>query len=290
MLVRGVVVRHPRHLGVHGGPAELLLVGVLTGRHLHQRRAAEEDLGLVVDHDHVVAGAGQVGPAGGRRPEDQRDGGDGRGRQGGDVAEDLARGQVELQLVGQVGAARLDQEDHRQAVLPADGQGPQDLAHGDRVQRAGSHRRVVGQDHALGPRDLTDAGDNGPADRELRPVAGGDRQLQEGGVGVDQELDPLPGQEPTPLVVAIDVGLPTAGHGLIDQVLVVVEHRLHGLAVGSVGLAPGVEIRGQDGHRCRLQALGLGVDRRRAPVKVVGSRADCEVRVRLGAVGRRTQH
>ena len=42
---------------MHLGAAERLVVGLLAGGHLHQRRAAEEHLGLLLDHHGVVAHA-----------------------------------------------------------------------------------------------------------------------------------------------------------------------------------------------------------------------------------------
>ena len=51
-LVGGEVVGQARRCGVHLGAAELLLVGVLVDRHLHQRRSAEVDAGRVL-HEHV---------------------------------------------------------------------------------------------------------------------------------------------------------------------------------------------------------------------------------------------
>jgi hypothetical protein len=58
-LVHGEVVGQARRHGVHGRPTELLVVGLLTSRHLHQRRAAEKDLGLLVHEHRVVADPGR---------------------------------------------------------------------------------------------------------------------------------------------------------------------------------------------------------------------------------------
>ena len=67
----GVVLGHPlgdaRDGGVHLGAAQLLVGGDLAGRGLQQRRAGQEDLGLVAHHDDVVGEAGQIGAARGRR-------------------------------------------------------------------------------------------------------------------------------------------------------------------------------------------------------------------------------
>ena len=73
-LVDGEVVGAAGDPRVHAGAAERLVVGVLTGRHLHQRRPGEKDLRLPLDHDRVVAHAGDVRAARGRVAEDERDG------------------------------------------------------------------------------------------------------------------------------------------------------------------------------------------------------------------------
>src|SRR4051812_3470282 len=58
LLVHGEVVREARHACVHLGAAEGLVVALLAGGHLDEGRAAEEHLGPLLDHDHVVGHAG----------------------------------------------------------------------------------------------------------------------------------------------------------------------------------------------------------------------------------------
>ena len=89
---------------VHLGAAERLLLRVLAGRHLHQRRSAEEDQPLLADHHRVVGHAGLVGAARGRVAGDDRDGRDSRRRLARQVAEVGAAGNEDLLLPGQVGA------------------------------------------------------------------------------------------------------------------------------------------------------------------------------------------
>ncbi len=86
-LVDGQVVGQAAGAGVHLGAAELLVVGVLAGRHLHQRRPAEEDLGAAAGPSPVVAHPGHVGAAGGGVAEDEGDGRDAGGGEPGEVAE-----------------------------------------------------------------------------------------------------------------------------------------------------------------------------------------------------------
>ena len=166
-LVDGVVVGEAADPGVHVGAAEALVVALLAGRHLHQRRPAEEHLRALVDHDDVVAHAGHVGAAGGRVAEDERDRRHAGRGQAGEVAEALPAGDEDLGLVGEVGAARLDEVDQREAVLPGDLHRPQRLRHGRRRARAAADGRVVGDDHALGVLDDTDAGEHAGADGEV---------------------------------------------------------------------------------------------------------------------------
>ena len=142
----------PLTAGVHLGAAERLVVGVLAGRHLHQRRAAEEDLRPLPHHHHVVAHPGHVRAAGGGVAEDQRDGRDAGGGQPGQVAEDPPARDEDLRLAGQVGAARLDQARPAAAGSPRRCRAPGRLLHRPRVARAAADRRVVRGDHALDAR------------------------------------------------------------------------------------------------------------------------------------------
>ena len=73
-LVDGQVVGQPGHAGVHLGAAERLVVGLLAGRHLHQRRPAEEHLGLLARPSRRGRDMpGHVRAAGGGVAEHQRD-------------------------------------------------------------------------------------------------------------------------------------------------------------------------------------------------------------------------
>ena len=59
---------------MHLGAAEGLVVGLLAGGHLHQRRPGEEHLGTFLDHHHVVAHPRDVRAAGGGIAENEGDG------------------------------------------------------------------------------------------------------------------------------------------------------------------------------------------------------------------------
>ena len=150
--------------------AERLVVGLLAGGHLHQRRPAEEHLGPVLDEDRVVGHARDVRAAGGRVAEDHRDRRDPGRREPGQVAERRGRRDEDLRLVRQVGAAGLDQVHHRQPVGQGDLAGALGLLQRVRVDRAAPDGRVVGDDHARHALDHADPGDHAGADREVGAV------------------------------------------------------------------------------------------------------------------------
>ena len=197
-LVGGQVVGQAGHPGVHGRPAQLLVGRLLAGGHLDQRRAAQEDLGALLDHDDVVAHARDVGPAGRGVAEHQGHGGHGRRRAPGEVPEGPAPGDEQLGLGGEVGPARLHQVDDRQPVLEGDVRGPGALAEGERVHGPAPHGGVVGADQALDPLDHADADDRRRPDLVLGAPGGQGAQLEEGRVPVEQQLDALPGQAACP--------------------------------------------------------------------------------------------
>ena len=268
MLVLGEVVGEAGDPGVHLGAAERLVVGLLAGRHLHQRRAAEEDLRAAADEDGVVAHAGDVRPAGGRVAEDQRDRRlppGGRPRQ---VAEEATAGDEDLLLRRQVRAARLDEGDRREVVLLGDLRGAEDLLHRPRVGGAALDGGVVGADQALHALDDTDAGDDGRADGEVRAPPGQRRELQERRPGVEEQLDPLARGQLAAGVVAVDVLLPAARHR--DRVLGVEVGELleHRLAVATLMLRPPPS-SARASSACRDGSSGGGADR--APASRGGS-------------------
>ena len=192
----GVVVGDAGEARVHVGAAQLLGGHVLAGRGLHERRAADEDRAGAL-HDHrLVAHRGHVGAAGGARAHhdgDLRDPGRRHARLVvEDPAEVLAVGE-DLVLQRQVGAARVDEVDARQAVLRRDLLGAEVLLDREREVRAALHGRVVGDDHALAALDDADPGHDPRAGRlAVVQVPGGQRaELEEGAVRVAEEVDPL---------------------------------------------------------------------------------------------------
>ena len=198
---------------MHRGPAQLLVGRLLAGGHLDQRRAPEEHLGPLFDHDHVVAHARHVGAPGGGVAEDQGDGGDGGGRVPGDVAEGAAARDEQLRLGGEVGAAGLGEADRGQPVGQHDVRAAGTLAERPRVHGATPDGRVRGVDEALDPFDHPDAHDRRRAHRVLGAPCRERAELEEGGVPVQEEFDPLPGGQLAALPVAGHVALAPAGPG-----------------------------------------------------------------------------
>ncbi len=157
---------------MHVGAAERLVIGDLARGHLDQRRTAEEHLGTVAHHHDVVAHARDVRTSRGRVAEDQ-----GQCRQPRcavlcQVVEQLSAGHEDLCLCGQVGAARLDDVDDGQSVLPRDGHAAEHLAEGIRVRCAAADGGVVGDDHRLDALDHADAYHHATADGELTAPGG----------------------------------------------------------------------------------------------------------------------
>ncbi len=214
LVVERVVVGHAADAAMHVRPAQLLGRHLLAGRRLHQRRPAEEDRPGATDDHRLVAHRRDVGPAGGARAHHDRDLRDPARRHLGLVVEDppevLLVGE-DLRLQRQERPPRVDQVEAGQPVLGGDLLRPQVLLDRDRVVGAALHRRVVGDDDDLLPRDDTDPGhDPGGGRLTVVHVPGRQRaELQEGGVGVGQARDPVahqqlaaPGVPPPRLLVA----------------------------------------------------------------------------------------
>ena len=167
-VVLGHIVDHAGLAPVGLGPAQLLGRDDLARRGLHQRRTGQEDGALLADDDALVRHGRDIGAAGGAGAHDAGDLGDRLGRHPGlveeDAAEMVAVGE-DLGLVGQVGAAGIDQIDAGQTVLFGDLLGAQVLLHRHREIGAALHRRVVGNDHHLAARHPADATDHARARR-----------------------------------------------------------------------------------------------------------------------------
>ncbi len=247
-LVGGQVVREPGDGGVHARAAELLVGGHLAGGHLHQRGTAEEHLRLLVDHDVVVAHARHVRAAGRGVAEDERDGRDAHGRELREVTEELAGRDEEVGLRGQVRAAGLDEVHDREPVEARDVQRAQHLLPRVRVRRPALDRAVVRDEHAFDAVDDADAGHDAGADGEVGTPGRERRELEEGGAGIDQQVDPLAAGEPAALAVPRHVLGAATGPGDLELVLEQLEHAEVVSPVAQVLIGIDVDVRPQSGH------------------------------------------
>ena len=142
--------------------AEFFGRDVLAGRGLHQRRAAKEDGALVPDDDALVGHRRHIGAArraGAHDAGDLRDAGRAHRRLVEEDAPEMLAVGKDLVLVGQVGAAGIDEVDAGQIVLQRDLLRAQMLLHGERIVGAALHRGVVDDDHHFASRHAADAGD-----------------------------------------------------------------------------------------------------------------------------------
>ena len=266
VLVGREVVGQARGARVHLRAAELLGVGVLAGRHLHQRRPTEEHARAVADEHGVVAQPGHVRAAGGGAAEHERERRDVEARQAGEVAEHRAAGDELVRLRRQVGAARLDEVDQRQPVALGDLLRAQRLAQRVGVVGPAADRGVVAVDHALDALDDADARDDAAAHVIVGPVRDERLQLEERAVAVEQQLDPLADQQLAALPVALDVLRPAAAARRLQQLLELLKPRAHRLAVERRRGAGRVEAAAQDCHGSSSAARRRSRSSGRAPL------------------------
>ena len=164
MLVGGrVVVGDSRATCVHVRAAQLLRGHVLAGCGLHERRPADEDRARPADDHRLVRHRGHIGASRGARAHDDGDLRDPERRQACLVEEDAAEVvavREDLCLQREEGAARVDEVDAREPVLPRDLLGAQVLLDGQREVGAALDGGVVREDDALPALDHADAGDD----------------------------------------------------------------------------------------------------------------------------------
>ena len=241
---------------MHFGAAQLFRRDLFAGRRFHERRAAEEDRALTLHDDRLVRHRRDVGAAGGARAHHARDLRDAVGRHVRLVVEDAA----EVVAVGedvlpprQVGAARVDEIEARQAVLPCDFLGADVLLHRHRVVSAALHRRVVGDDQALLSRHAADPGDD-PGGRGLVVVHVERRelrQLEKRRTWVEQLAHALARQELAPPGVFRPRRLIAPERDLPHLVAQVLHERGHRRRVRAELFGAGVQCGLEDGHARR---------------------------------------
>lgn len=250
-VVDGEVVGHAGHGAVHLAAAEVLGADLLARRGLDQRRAREEDVALPADDDALVRHGGHVRTPRSAGPHDDGDLRDALGGHARLVVEDAAEVVLvreDVGLLGQVGAAAVDEVQAGQLVLLGDGLGAQVLLDGDGVVRAALDGAVVGDDDARDALDDAHARDDaarGHVGLRVQLEAGERAQLEEGRARVDEGGDAVPRQH----LVALDVLLARLlGPAALDagrQVVHAGHERVHGGAVVPVLVRGGVDGRGQ---------------------------------------------
>ena len=125
-----------------------------------KRRAGEEDRSLLANDDRLVRHGRHIGSARGTAAHDAGNLRDTLRRQVSLIVEDAAEMfpvREDFVLVGQVGAAGIDQVDARQVVLKRDLLSAKVLLHRHWVVGAAFNGRVIGDDHDLPARNLSDA-------------------------------------------------------------------------------------------------------------------------------------
>ena len=165
---------------MHVGAAQALFVRVLAGRHLGQCDATQEDLGLILDEDVVVAHARLVGAAGRRCTEYDRDGRNPHFGELGDLVEQSPRlrevtlgptsgglGITTRSAAAQVRPGGLHKLHIGQAIRARDLESAHQFLGVEVVERPRPHAGVVPEDQALAPRDDADPHDEAGADREI---------------------------------------------------------------------------------------------------------------------------
>ena len=244
---------------MHLAAAQLLVVGVFPGRHLHQRRTAQVHARAIADEDVVVAHPGLIGAARGGAAEDHRHRRNPLAGQAGDVVEEppalrevrelAAHLRVRiLRAAPEVAARGLDELDVGQPVQPRDLERAIDLLQRDGGDGAPEHRRIMAADDALDARDDPDTGDEPATHAEVGAPAGKRAQLEEGRVAVEQELDALPDEELAALAVTGHAPLAAARAGQRELGLDLDEEGQHVLSVPAKGLGAGVDARSNDVH------------------------------------------
>ncbi len=216
-----------------------------------------------LDDDRLVAHRRHVGAAGRARAHHRRDLRDPLRRHPRLVEEDpaevVAVGE-DLVLERQEGAARVDEVDARQPVLLGDLLGAQVLLDRHREVGAALDRGVVGDDHALLALDDADPGDDSRAGRlTLVELPGCERaELEEGGAGVDEPVDPLARGHLPARPVALDGLLAASSPDLTGALAQLGDEGLHPVAALRERLGLAFDLRRQQRHDSEpSHAIGL---------------------------------
>ena len=208
----GEEVPAARDAGVHPRSAHLLERDLLADHHLRHSRRAEVHRRVAVAHHDDVAEGRDVGAAGRRRPEEHADLRDAT-RHPDLVVEDppgAAAAGKHLHLVGDPGAGRVDEVDHRQLQA----QGPlldaDDLLDRLRAPRPGLDGRIVRHQGDPAAADRAEAGDD-PVGSEALDLPVGEHRLLGEAARVEQQVDPLADRQLALLGGLLVMAIGTAG-------------------------------------------------------------------------------
>ena len=252
-VILGEIVGDAGLAAVHVGAAELLGRHHLADRGLHQRRPAEEN-GALVLHDHgLVRHRRHIGAAGGAGAEhggDLRNAGRRHLRLVVEDATEVIAVREDLILQRQERAAGIDQIDARQAIVARDLLRPQVLLHRDGIIGATLDCGVVGDDHAIAPAHLADAGDDaGRCDvAAIHVVRRQRRQLQERAAGIEQRRDAVTHQELAALGMTRPRLVRAAARRLGELVAQVLDRAPHDVGVAREVRRLAVDVRKENGH------------------------------------------
>jgi hypothetical protein len=156
----------------------------------------------------------------------------------------------DLVLQRQERAAGIDEIDARQAVVARDLLRPQVLLHGDGIIGAALDGGVIGDDHAVAPADLADAGDDAGR-RNIAAVHVVRRQrgeLQERAAGIEQCRDTVAHQKLAALGVTRPRLISAAARHLGELVVQVVDRAAHDVGVAREIRRRAVDVRQKNGH------------------------------------------
>ncbi len=167
-------------------------------------------------------------------------------------------------LLRQEGATGIHHVDARQVVLARDVLRTQMLLHRHRIVSAALDGRIVGDDHAFPARHAADSGDDaGGVNVPAIEIIGGERrQLEKGGAGIDQQIDPLTGQQLAAGGMPCPRGFPASPGHQVELLAQIGDQRPHGFGIsgkiGRFGINPGMKRHGPPARSVFLSARQTG--------------------------------
>ena len=268
-VVLSQIVGDAGYPGVQVSAAQRFGVHLLSGRRLHQGRAAEEYGSLVLDDDGLVAHRRNVGAARRTRPHDHRHLRDVARRQPRLVVEnspEVFPVGKDFILHGQIGAAGIGEIYAGKVVFERDLLGAQVLLDRERIVGAALDRGVVGDNHAfrsVNPPDAADQTRRGH--RMIVDFVGGElADFEERGAGIDQHVHAVADQHlaapQVPCARGFGAAQRNAGLEFLQPGRVLPVDRRIGCKLPGPGICLGLEYRHRRGAPRELRNLpGPGI-------------------------------